>query len=70
MKIIKQDGNVVMGHSIEMKGCTIFCTPDDKTDGRIECGKYQDMLRTTEVFSEMTFAGWNFKNPEYAMPQN
>ncbi len=70
MKIIKQDGDVVMGHSIEMQGCTIYCVPDHSPWECVECGKYEDMLRTTEVFSEMTFAGWNFKNPEYAMPEN
>lgn len=70
MKIIKQDGNVIMGHSIEMQGCKIFCTPDDKPSERVECGKYEDIFRTTEVFSEVTFVGWNFPNPEYTMPQN
>lgn len=69
MKIIKQDGSVVMGHSIEMQGCAIYCT-DDNSGKRVECGKYGDMLRTTRVFSEMTYVGWNFKNPEYVMPQN
>ncbi|MFR3729153.1 hypothetical protein [Lacrimispora sp.] len=70
MKIIKQDGSVVTGYSIEMQGCTIYCTPDNKPNERVECGKYGDVLRTTEVFSKMTIAGWNFKNPEYVMPQN
>lgn len=70
MKIIKQDGNVVKGHSIEMQGCVIYCTPDDQPGKRVECGRYRDMLLTKEVFSEMTIAGWSFKNPEYAMPQN
>lgn len=70
MKIIKQDGNVVTGHSIEMQGCTIYCTPDNKPGKRVKCGTYGDILRTTEVFSEMTIAGWSFENPEYVMPQN
>lgn len=36
MKIIKQDGNVVMGHSIEMHGCTITCIPDNSPDKQVE----------------------------------
>lgn len=71
MKITKQDGTVVYGHNIEMQGCKIFCTPDGiplKT--RELCGEYADIFRTTEVFSEMTYMGWNFKKPEYVMPQN
>lgn len=71
MKITKQDGTVVRGHNIEMQGCRIFCTPDGiPLKNRVLCGEYSDMLRTTEVFSEMTYMGWNIKNPEYTMPQN
>ena len=65
MKITKQDGTVVYGHNIEMQGCKIFCTPDGiplKT--RELCGEYADIFRTTEVFSEMTYMGWNFKKTE------
>ena len=71
MKITKQDGTVVRGHNIEMQGCRIFCTPDGiPLKNRVLCGEYSDMLRTTDVFSEMTYMGWNIKNPEYTMPQN
>lgn len=71
MKITKQDGTVVHGHSIEMQGCEIFCIPDETPlKNRELCGVYADILRTTEVFSEMTYMGWNFKKPEYVMPQN
>ena len=71
MKITKQDGTVVHSHSIEIHGCKIFCIPrDGKLTERIFCGEYSDIQRTIEVFSEMTYAGWNFKNPEYVMPQN
>ena len=56
--------------ALKCKGARSYCTSDNKPGERIECGKYGDMLRTTEVFSEMTIIGWNFKDPEYVMPQN
>lgn len=70
MKIIKQDGEAIMAHSIEMRGCKITCTPDDRPAERVVCGEYEDIFRVTEVFSEVTFVGWNFSDPEYVMPQN
>lgn len=71
MKITKQDGTVIHGHSIEMQGCRIFCIPDGTPlKPRVLCGEYSDMLRTTEVFSEMTYIGWNLKKPDYVMPPN
>lgn len=69
MKITKQDGTVIHGHSIEMQGCRIFCISDEIPLKKRElCGEYSDMLRATEVFSEMTYMGWNFEKPEYVMP--
>ena len=71
MKITTQDGTAVYGHNLEMQGCKIFCTPDNATTNNqhILCGKYADMKRTIEVFSEMAAIGWDCKNPEYVMPQ-
>lgn len=70
IKITTQDGSLIFVEEITMQGCVILGTLHGKPNEHMVCGKYCDRLRTTEVFSEMTCAGWNFENPEYVMPQN
>ena len=69
MKITTQDGRVVNAHTIEISRNVIRYTPDEDHRRKIVCGVYADRFRATEVFSEMTEAGWTRENPEYVMPK-
>ena len=70
MRITNQDGEIIYAHDIEMQGRRIFCISDGTSSrDRVLCGEYADIFRTAEVFSELTYVGWNFPDPKYVMPK-
>lgn len=68
MKVKTQNGEVVEVKEVSMWGYVI--SGKIAKDHYIALGHYYDQERVTEVFAEITCAGWNEKNPEYVMPQN
>lgn len=70
MEIKKQDGTIIYGHEITLRGLKIFCTLDDHPQEQALCGEYLTTERTVQVFSDMARTGLSSKHAKYCMPQN
>ena len=68
MKIITQDGKLAHVDELEFKGCVIYghsAYPLKK----VELGRYRDIKRTIEVWSEIACLAHNEKAASYVMPK-
>lgn len=68
MKITTQNGMTVNVHELEFKGCVISGR-SVRPKKWVELGRYADLQRTIEVWSEIACLGQNDKPAPYVMPQ-
>ena len=68
MKITAQDGLTVDVKELTLQGCIIFGT-SILPKSKIELGRYANLQRAIEVWSEIACKGWNEKNAVYVMPK-
>lgn len=68
MKIITQNGVLARVDELEFNGCVIY-GHSVYPKAKVELGRYEDLKRTIEVWSEIACLAHNEKEASYVMPK-